>query len=252
MAHVPPVLDLNLASRPFRNNTLLWTGFGLGVVLVLALTAWNLLAYSQSAADLDALQDDIASYETRFQDLRTRNENAKRGVERHDLESLVVQTNKANDVIQLKAFSWTKLFNRLEEVLPYNVRTGRIRPVFRIGKRNREEVESEERAVPILLEGTCQELMAFLDFEGALLASPFFDQVEPDRHARSGQEIEFELRFLYYPDRTADVVEEPDADDPVTVDDPATKDAGDADVVPATDGAEPEVAGRNADDGGRG
>lgn len=32
-------LDLNLASRPFRNNTLLWGGYGLTALLLLAFTA---------------------------------------------------------------------------------------------------------------------------------------------------------------------------------------------------------------------
>jgi Tfp pilus assembly protein PilN len=246
MAAPPPILDFNLATRPFRNNTLLWTGFGLGVFLVLALSAWNVRTYTGSKSELETLRGDMATYQARLRDLETRNENAKRGVSRHDLESLVVQTNKANDVIQLKAFSWTTLFNRLEEVLPYNVRTERIRPVFRIGKQRRDDVEPGERAVPILVEGTCQELMAFLDFEGALLASPYFDRVEPERHQKAGQEIEFELRFMYYPDRAEETAEDEAAGDGETPDEEAVAEPQ------AGPEAEAEVAVRPADDGGRG
>jgi len=38
-------LDLNLATRPFHNNTLHWLGYGLGAVLVIVMTFFNVDAY---------------------------------------------------------------------------------------------------------------------------------------------------------------------------------------------------------------
>jgi hypothetical protein len=204
MATPQTVLDLNLATRPFRNNTVLWTGFVLGLAAVLALSWWNVARYRTTVHELDSLRSEIGSYGSRLQDFKRRNEAAKRGIDKQDLELLSVQTTKANDVILLKAFSWTKLFNRLEEVLPYNVRMERIDPLFRIGDHDRGPIASEDLTVPIVVSGRSKDLVAFLDFEAALLESPYFDRVEPERHQPNNQEVDFSLRFSYYPNRKVD------------------------------------------------
>jgi hypothetical protein len=47
------------------------------------------------------------------------------------VEQLTIGADKANEVIGWKSFSWTRLFNLLEEVLPHEVQMVSIRPVFR-------------------------------------------------------------------------------------------------------------------------
>jgi len=251
MALVHPVLDLNLATRPFRNNSLLWAGFGAGILVLLALIAWNVQTYRASVESLEELRSEMEGYDARVQDLRARNEGAKQGIAAHDIDLLAVQAGKANDVIELKAFSWTELFNRLEGVLPYNVRMQRIRPIFRIGRDERrgESLSSEERAIPVVVEGRSQDLLAFLDFESALLASPYFDRVEPERHDRLDNELEFALRFMYYPNRRE--VESADGDADAAADGAAGS-VGEPDA-PEPAAAIPEVAvGDDARGGGNG
>lgn len=221
MANPTPVLDLNLASRPFRNNTLLWVGFGLGLAAVLALTVWNVRTYRGIQSDLAQLRGDMEAYDGRMQDLRERNRRAKNGIENHDLDLLQVQAMKANSVIELKAFSWTTLFNRLEEILPYNVKMQRVRPMFRVGRESRSDrpsIEAEERAIPVMIDGRAQDLDAFFDLQTALLASPYFERVEPQRQAAVDNEVEFALQFVYYPNRSTEPEPEPE---------PAGEDAAD-------------------------
>ncbi|NIW73917.1 MAG: hypothetical protein GWN08_01425, partial [Gemmatimonadetes bacterium] len=71
---------------------------------------------------------------------------------------------KANDVIEWKAFSWTRLFNRMEATLPWNVYLSAVRPIFR-GRQARETTDEGTRAVWVAVEGYAKSLQALLDFE---------------------------------------------------------------------------------------
>ena len=210
-------LDLNLGTRPFRNNTLIWTGLGLGLLLVAWLSWWNYTTWQSESDALLSLRSDVNSIESQLMDLTRREMASNKKIKAHDLTLLSSQAAKANDVIMLKAFSWTRLFNRLESIQPYEVRMQAVRPVFRLGKkRGRGMGESdaagrlEDQSVMVTVDGTAKNLKAFLEFETALLEDPWFDRVEPERYStiESG-ETQFSLRFHYYPTKLA---EEPAAD----------------------------------------
>lgn len=210
-------LDLNLGTRPFRNNTLIWTGLALGLLLVIWLSWWNYTTWQSESDALLSLRSDVNSIESQLMDLTRREMESRKGIKALDLDLLSSQAGKANDVIMLKAFSWTRLFNRLEVIQPYEVRMQAIRPVFRLGKkRGRGSREAdpgghlENQSVLVTVDGTAKNLKAFLEFETALLEDPWFDRVEPERYStlESG-ETQFSLRFHYYPNKQQ---QEPAAD----------------------------------------
>lgn len=202
-------LDLNLASRPFRNNTWIWIGLLLGVVLV-GLASWsNYSTWQAESTELAELRQSVATIDSRIAELGRRELAAGRGVKNHDLELLDSQAIKANDVIMLKAFSWTRLFNRLEDLQPYEVRMLAILPEFSLGKKRSRGAENttstgdlEAQSVMVRVEGTAKDLNAFLELETALLNDPWFDQIEPERYSRTiNQETEFSLKFQYFPNK---------------------------------------------------
>ena len=43
-------LDLNLGTRPFRNNTLIWTFLFLGLALVLWMSWWNYTTWKSESS----------------------------------------------------------------------------------------------------------------------------------------------------------------------------------------------------------
>lgn len=195
-------LDLNLATRPFRNNTLPWTAVLVGALALVGLTWWNVGTYMDYRDRLDRLRDDLRNYDSRMRALDQRDGRAAEGIAEHDLELLKIRTARANSVIRLKAFSWTRLFNQLEQVLPYDVRMTSILPVFHISKSSLPGLnEANDDGVPVTVEGVAKTLQDFLDFERNLLQDSHFDRVEPDRHlpGETG-DIVFKLRFRYYPD----------------------------------------------------
>lgn len=195
-------LDLNLASRPFRNDTLLWLAHALAVGLLVAFSVWNVTTHARHRRELSELKTNVASIQSRNQDLDRRDLAAQRGITRFDVEDLSRQAAKANDVLQRKALSWTRLFNEMEEILPYEVRMISVRPIFHFGRQTASARESlPEGSVPVSVQGAAKSLEALLEFEGALLEDPRFDNVDPHRQSREGSEIFFDLRFLYFPNQ---------------------------------------------------
>lgn len=197
-------LDLNLASRPFRNNTLLWVGHALLVGTVIGASAWNTLTFLDTGGRLEELRSRVGSIENRFETVQMQERRLQAEIARHDLKYLAIQTSRANDVIGRRALSWTRLFNLLEKVQPYEVRMVSIRPVFGVhalpGSPAAADLDAGEM-VPVSVEGTAKDLNAFLDLERALIADPHFGRVEPERrtHTKSG-EVLFGLSFLYDPE----------------------------------------------------
>jgi hypothetical protein len=269
-------LDLNLATRPFRNNTLLWVGYCLAVVLLGTFTTWNVLTYREYKANLRELRADIDSFDLEQQQLEVRERRAQNGIEKFDLVSLDVRADKANEVIEWKAFSWTRLFNRLTEIMPYDVKLVEIRPIFQLSRVERSDAIDvrPDGAVPVLVEGVSKNFDAIFEFQNVLLESRYFGRVEPGKLRRTDdkRELIFEMRFQYFQDaaeqpaaETLDAVEAIDAGadpgaasepvvaagsqiegppidgEPVAVDEPDPEDAepdvsGEADGAPAEPG----------------
>jgi len=197
-------LDLNLASRPMRNNTLLWVAHAALALAILGGTTWNVTAYVRHDRELEVLNAERNSFESRMSDLERRENAAQRGIGKYDLNDLNLRADKAGDVIERKALSWTRLFNRMEEVLPYEVRMGTIRPVFSFGRQGQPDRDKLGRGIPVSVEGSAKTLEAFFEFERALIHDPHFDQIEPHRFNRGeANEVVFDLRFLYFSDAEA-------------------------------------------------
>jgi Tfp pilus assembly protein PilN len=196
-------LELNLASRPFKNNTLLWVGFSLAALFLVWLSLANVRSQRTHVGLLAELEDKVGTIDARHEDLRRRGDVARRDIGGHDLELLKIKAAKANEVIHWKAFSWTRLFNQLEQVQPWDVQMASIHPTFRPQASGRSSREKESAVgVPVAVEGTAKNVKAFLDLERALILSPYFTRVEPDRTDRDTQtrETVFGLRFVYNPE----------------------------------------------------
>jgi hypothetical protein len=194
-------VDLNLATRPFKNDTLLWVALLVAVTTLGWLTWWNVQTWRDHRMLVADLRQDQANIEERFDSLDQRDRRALRDIDRVDLAALSTKLEKANEVIRWKSFSWTQLFNLLERVQPYNVQMASVHPVFR-GERSaaRDEIEDLEQ-VPVSVEGTAKTLRDLLEFERNLIFDPHFDRVEPERFhtdENSGETI-FRMRFLYDP-----------------------------------------------------
>jgi hypothetical protein len=196
-------LDLNVASRPFRNNAPIWTAHALALAVVIGFSAWNLHTWLDASAKLAAVRADLGASESQREELDRRIDAADVKIRGLDVKILGAQAEQVNGIIERRGLSWTKLFNTLETVVPYEVRMIAIRPAY--GTREAESAarrgEAVDGTVPIDVEGVAQSLEAFLELERSLIVDPHFAAVEPIRSETdiANAEVKFQLHFFYDP-----------------------------------------------------
>lgn len=115
------MLRTNLATRPFYNERLVHVLLGIGLALVLALTAYNvtrLVSLSRAQAELSAA---ASRDEARAAEFSSRAAAIRRSIDPKALERVTAAATEANGLISARAFSWTALFNDIEATLPPSV-----------------------------------------------------------------------------------------------------------------------------------
>ena len=176
---------LNLASRPFRNERLPALALWATIVVLLGLS----LEQGLVVADLLSPRSVGLEREVRALDAeaeRLRAERAHLAPPKLDPDSLRQWALVAN-LVDRRAFSWTDLLGRLEEVLPPGVHLVSIAPVIEAGK-----VKLDFTAVA----RTREEALAFV---GALQARKDFADVFPtglDDRKGEGHELGISLRYV--------------------------------------------------------
>jgi len=246
-------LDLNLASRPYRNNTLVWLAYIGLLAAAIGFTYWNVSSfrhYRQELAELDRRQGNMEQEQS---DLEDRHRKVLRGVKDFDRVAIGRRASKANEVIDWRAFSWTRLFNRLEGVLPSNIKMTSIRPIFRSRDRQAEEADPRP-SMPVKVEGLARDWEALFKLQDDLFKNESFGVVNPRNIDKlENGELAFSIEFTYYPDEPIaplDSVPTEDVAQAATTEAPPTE-APDAGNEPANAAGErrklPRAAGEPAE-----
>jgi type IV pilus assembly protein PilN len=137
-------LDINLATRRYEDAGEFWARWGLGVgalgvvtVILIALAAHGWVKAGRDRQTIRHLQQQIA----------------ERDLERSQAQSfLELDINRAtrdqsqflNGLIQRKAFSWTRVFEDLEKVVPSNLHVVALKP--ELNEQNQLELEMKVAA----------------------------------------------------------------------------------------------------------
>jgi len=213
-------LDLNLSTRPFRNNVPLWVGYGAALLLLILFTGWSISSYTGYSRKLGELRNEVGMLTSQTRDLEQRDRRVQAAVLGYDLDALSLQADKANEIIEWGAFSWTRLFNRMAEIQPNRVRMTSVRPIFGVRRTYASGhaldglVDDAQRGVPVSIHAVAHSYNDMLEMQQALFDDEHFGDVEMQRLRRDerGQEYLFEAQFMYYPD--AEVAPEPTDEDP--------------------------------------
>ena len=111
-------IDINLASQPFEDSRRFWTYWGTGLALLSIVTALLLfLAVSgfvragRDREQIAKLKGEIAAYEQE----KSQAEALLNQPKNRDLRQ---QSRFLNQLFERKAFSWTRVFEDLEQVMP--------------------------------------------------------------------------------------------------------------------------------------
>lgn len=123
---------LNLAERPFRNERLAATLFAAAsVLLVFGTVAHAVVIRNLLPARTSERHREVAALETELAKLRAE---ARTPRTETPPPATLAQWNLVKDLVDRRAFSWTGLFARLEQLIPEGVRLTSISPSVRKGQ----------------------------------------------------------------------------------------------------------------------
>jgi Tfp pilus assembly protein PilN len=124
------VLRTNLSTRPFYNERAVQLLLALAGVLVLALTAYNVIrvvSLSRQNTEFSAM---INRDRAEAQRLNAEAQKIRAGINQDELKATADAAAEANRLIEQRTFSWTEFFNRIEETLPDDVMLTAVQPSF--------------------------------------------------------------------------------------------------------------------------
>ncbi len=191
-------LDINLATRPYEDAREFWARWGLGVgllaVMTLALLGLAVKGWREAGRD----RHEIARIEAQIAERDDERAKAQAFLDLAVNRSTRDQSQFLNGLIQRKAFSWTRVFEDLEQVVPTNLHVVSLRPA--LNEQGQVELEmkvaGDTRAAAVDLvhrmEGSKHFQGAQLVYEapngeGSGIAASVISIYVPDTTDRSGQ-----------------------------------------------------------------
>lgn len=121
---------VNLAARPYRDYRPVYAVVVAVSLLIAFLMLNNVDTYLRYVHDTSTTRDDIASLETQIRQEHHRTQTAEKQIGSIDLVSLAKESKFVNTQLAQRGFSWSELLDRLEAVLPGNVRITSVSPSF--------------------------------------------------------------------------------------------------------------------------
>lgn len=123
-------LHLNLAARPYRDYKPLYAVVVVASLLIALLMLNNVETYYRYVTETQATRDRIAKLERQAADEHNRAVAADNQLRAFDVIALDNETRFINARLAERAFSWSELLDRLEDVMPREVRIRTISPSF--------------------------------------------------------------------------------------------------------------------------
>jgi len=121
-------LDINLATRPYEDAREFWASWGLGVGLLAALTLALLIFAVRGWTNAGRDRHNMAQLQQQIGELDQERTADQAVLDRPVNRSTRDQSQFLNGLIQRKAFSWTRVFEDLEQVMPPNLHVVSLRP----------------------------------------------------------------------------------------------------------------------------
>jgi hypothetical protein len=127
------MLRTNLSTRPFYNERAVHLAIVAFALVVLAITAWNVL----SVLNLSRLNTELSSHVNRDHEeaarLTAMATDIRGRINQAELQRVVNAAREANTLIDQRTFSWTAFFNRIETTMPPDVMLAAVRPEINEG-----------------------------------------------------------------------------------------------------------------------
>lgn len=187
-------VDINLATQPYQDARRFWLRWGGALValglLTLILLYSALTGWVSARKDRDLIRQREAQIAARDQERAQ----AEALLSRPENRSTRDRSQFLNDLFQRKAFSWTKVFEDLERVMPPRLHVVSIRP----------EMGSEAGLnIKLVVAGESRERA--LDLVRKMEASQRFQQTRIDQETAqigqsAGDKVQFDISAVYVPE----------------------------------------------------
>jgi type IV pilus assembly protein PilN len=132
-------LDINLATRPYEDAREFWARWGLGVgllgVLTVLLLGWAVQGWTKAGRD----RHEIAELQQQIAERDQERAQYQAELDKASNRSTRDQSQFLNGLIQRKSFSWTRVFEDMEQVMPPNLHVVSLRP--QLNDQNQMELE---------------------------------------------------------------------------------------------------------------
>jgi type IV pilus assembly protein PilN len=188
-------IDINLASQPYEDSRQLWLRWG-SLLAVLGLLTLALL-YSTVSGWLAANQD-RKLMQQQEREIRGRDAAKARAEATLNLPENRTMRDRSqflNDLFQRKAFSWTKVFEDLERVMPPRLHVVSIQPEMagsnQLMLKLRVGGESRERA---------QELVRKMESSQRFQQTHIREELSAQSSQAQGDNVEFNISATYIPE----------------------------------------------------
>lgn len=123
-------IHLNLAARPYRDYRPVYAAVVVLSLLIAFLMLNNIDTYYRYVRDTRSTRAKIASLDRQADAEQARAQAADAQLRGIDLAALDQDVHFINNRLAQRAFSWSELLDRLERVLPNNIRIRSISPSF--------------------------------------------------------------------------------------------------------------------------
>jgi hypothetical protein len=123
-------LHLNLASQPYRDYRPVYAVVVVMSLLIALLMLNNIDTYYRYKTETKTTRAMIEKLQEQAEQEKNRGTAADTQLRSYDLTALGNETHFINARLAERAFSWSELLDRLEDVVPRDVRIGNIAPSF--------------------------------------------------------------------------------------------------------------------------
>jgi type IV pilus assembly protein PilN len=187
-------IDINLASQPYQDARRFWTYWGTGLALLGLMTA--LLVYLAVTGFIRAGHDreQMSRLESEIKAYDQEKSQSEAVLNQPQNRTMREQSRFLNELFQRKAFSWTRVFEDLERVMPAHLHVVSIHP----------DVSADNNAqIKLLVGGDSREQA--LDLVRKMEGSKRFKQTRIDsikfatEEQRTTDRVQFDIVTSYVP-----------------------------------------------------
>ena len=184
-------LDINLATRPYEDAREFWARWGLGVGLLGLLTVLLLALAVRGWIHAGRDRHEIAQLQAQIVERDNERAKAQAYLDMATNRSTRDQSQFLNGLIQRKAFSWTRAFEELEQVMPSSLHVVSLHPALN----DQNQMELEIRVV-------CETRAAAVELVHRMEGSRHFQgaQLTQESQGEAGAAVIASVTSVYVPD----------------------------------------------------